>query len=79
MIGGPTRVTPGELARRRLRYGHGYQVNRDIAFAQAPARVCAIPAAGGMWPSLLPAELAREALRPQAATGPGGALRPASP
>ena len=63
----------------------GYRVNRDIAFAQAPARVCAIPAAGGlwttaadlvrfgaMWPSLLPAELAREALRPRAVTGPGG-------
>ena len=63
----------------------GYRVNRDIAFAQAPARACAIPAAGGlwttaadlvrfgaMWPSLLPAELAREALRPRAVTGPGG-------
>jgi CubicO group peptidase (beta-lactamase class C family) len=63
----------------------GYRVNRDIAFAQAPARACAIPAAGGLWttaadlvrfgalwPSLLPAELAREALRPRAVTGPGG-------
>ena len=63
----------------------GYRVNRDIAFAQAPARACAIPAASGlwttaadlvrfgaMWPSLLPAELAREALRPRAVTGPGG-------
>ncbi|HVI84990.1 MAG TPA: hypothetical protein VNA86_06730, partial [bacterium] len=27
---------------------------------------------GAMWPSLLPAELAREALRPRAVTGPGG-------
>jgi CubicO group peptidase (beta-lactamase class C family) len=63
----------------------GYRVNRDIAFAQAPARAGAIPAVGGlwttaadlvrfgaMWPSLLPAELAREALRPRAVTGPGG-------
>jgi CubicO group peptidase (beta-lactamase class C family) len=63
----------------------GYQVNRDIAFAQAPPTVCAIQADGGMWttaadlvrfgtrwPSLLPGDLAREALRPQATTGPGG-------
>jgi CubicO group peptidase (beta-lactamase class C family) len=63
----------------------GYQVNRDIAFAQAPPRACVIQAADGMWTtaadlvrfgarwsSLLPGELAREALRPQAATGPGG-------
>ena len=63
----------------------GYQVSRDMAFAPARAVVCAIPAAGGMWTtapdlvrfgvmwsSLLPAALAREALRPQAARGPGG-------
>jgi CubicO group peptidase (beta-lactamase class C family) len=63
----------------------GYQVNRDMAFAPAPAVTCAIPAAGGlwttaadllrfgaMWSSLLPEALAREALRPQAARGPGG-------
>jgi CubicO group peptidase (beta-lactamase class C family) len=63
----------------------GYQVSRDMAFAPAPAVVCAIPAAGGlwttaadlvrfgvMWSSLLPEALAREALRPQAARGPGG-------
>jgi CubicO group peptidase (beta-lactamase class C family) len=63
----------------------GYQVNRDIAFTQAPARVYAIQADGGMWTtaadlvrfgtgwsSLLPGDLAREALQPQAATGPGG-------
>lgn len=61
----------------------GYQVSRDAFAAVPPA--CAIPAAGGMWstatdlarfgarwPSLLPGELAREALRPRAATGPGG-------
>ena len=63
----------------------GYQVNRDIAFAQAPARACATPPADGMWttatdlarfgatwPSLLPEDLAREALRPRPGTGPGG-------
>ena len=63
----------------------GYQVSRDMAFVPAPAVVCAIPAAGGMWTtaadlvrfgvmwsSLLPEALAREALRPQAARGPGG-------
>ena len=63
----------------------GYQVSRDMAFAPAPAVVCAIPAAGGMWTtaadlvrfgimwsSLLPEALTREALRPQAARGPGG-------
>lgn len=63
----------------------GYRVSRDMAFVPAPAAVCAIPAAGGMWTtaadlvrfgvmwsSLLPAALAREALRPQAARGPGG-------
>ena len=63
----------------------GYQVSRDMTFAPAPAVVCAIPAAGGMWTTaadlvrfgamwstLLPEALAREALRPQAARGPGG-------
>jgi CubicO group peptidase (beta-lactamase class C family) len=63
----------------------GYQVNRDIAFTQAPPTVCAIQADSGMWTTaadlvrfgtrwsrLLPGDLAREALRPQAATGPGG-------
>jgi len=63
----------------------GYQVSHDMAFAPARAVVCAIPAAGGMWTtaadlvrfgvmwsSLLPGALAREALRPQAARGPGG-------
>jgi CubicO group peptidase (beta-lactamase class C family) len=63
----------------------GYQVNRDMAFTRAPATACAIAAAGGMWTtagdlvrfgtmwsSLLPEALAREALRPQAAKGPGG-------
>jgi CubicO group peptidase (beta-lactamase class C family) len=62
-----------------------YRVSRDMAFAPAPALVCAIPAAGGMWTtaadlvrfgatwsSLLPEALAREALRPQAGRGPGG-------
>jgi CubicO group peptidase (beta-lactamase class C family) len=63
----------------------GYQVNRDIAFTPAPPRVYAAQADGGMWTtaadlvqfgtrwsSLLPGNLAREALQPQAATGPGG-------
>lgn len=62
-----------------------YRVSRDMAFTPAPALVCAIPAAGGLWTtaadlvrfgatwsSLLPEALAREAVRPQAARGPGG-------
>jgi CubicO group peptidase (beta-lactamase class C family) len=62
----------------------GYQVRHDIAFTPVPM-ASAIPAADGMWttatdlarfgatwPSLLPEELAREALRPRRATGPGG-------
>lgn len=63
----------------------GYHVNRDTAFTQAPPTVYAIQADGGMWTtaadlvrfgtgwsSLVPGDLAREALRPRAATGPGG-------
>ena len=55
-------------------------------FEPAPAQICAIPAAGGLWAtgadlvrfglawaSLLPAELAREALRPHAARDSTGA------
>jgi CubicO group peptidase (beta-lactamase class C family) len=57
----------------------GYHLAGDGSFEIAPARICTVPAAGGMWTtaadlvrfalswaSLLPAGLAREALRPQA-------------
>ena len=59
----------------------GYTVTPDGALAGVPAVICVMPAVGGLWctaadlvrlgtgwPSLLPAELAREAVRPQ--TGP---------
>ena len=62
----------------------GYQVTDDIALAPV-SRSRAIPAANGMWttatdlarfgaqwPSLLPEELTREALRPRSVTGVGG-------
>ncbi len=66
----------------------GYGVTPEGRFAPAPARVCTVPAAGGLWAtaddlirfgcrwsSLLPRALAREALTPQTA-GPsvGGAM-----
>jgi len=57
----------------------GYELADDGSFAPVPARVCTVPSAGGLWStgpdlvrfgtgwaSLLPAELAREALRPHA-------------
>ena len=57
----------------------GYHLAGDGSFERAPARICTLPAAGGLWTtaadlvrfglswaSLLPAGLAREALRPQA-------------
>jgi CubicO group peptidase (beta-lactamase class C family) len=63
----------------------GYNLTPEGAFVPALARICTIPAAGGLWataadlvrlgtgwPSLLPAALAREALTPQTAPGPGG-------
>jgi CubicO group peptidase (beta-lactamase class C family) len=56
----------------------GYHLAGDGSFETAPARICTLPAAGGLWTtaadlvrfglswaSLLPAGLAREALRPQ--------------
>jgi CubicO group peptidase (beta-lactamase class C family) len=56
----------------------GYHLAGDGSFETAPARICTVPAAGGLWTtaadlvrfglswaSLLPAGLAREALRPQ--------------
>ena len=64
----------------------GYQLAGDGSFEPAAAQVCTIPAAGGLWAtgadlvrfglawaSLLPAELAREALRPHAARDSTGA------
>ena len=64
----------------------GYRLADDGSFGPAPAQVCTIPAAGGLWTtgadlvrfglgwaSLLPAALAREALRPQAARDSTGA------
>jgi len=63
----------------------GYQLTDDGRFEPAPARVCVIAAAGGLWTtaadvarfgvtwdSLLPAGLAAEALRPQAPPGNPG-------
>jgi CubicO group peptidase (beta-lactamase class C family) len=62
----------------------GYGVNGDGTLAPVPVGVCAMPAAGGLWStaadlarfaagwsSLLPDELVREALRPQARRGSG--------
>jgi hypothetical protein len=56
----------------------GYEVDPDGRFVQVPAKVCTLPAAGGLWAapgdvlrlatgwsSLLPPELSREALKPQ--------------
>ncbi len=64
----------------------GYQLADDGTFGPAGAQVCLIPAAGGLWctaadlvrfgdgwASLLPGELAREALRPHADRDPAGA------
>src|SRR6266540_6863851 len=63
----------------------GYNLTPEGAFVPVPARVCTIPAAGGLWApaadvvrlgagwsSLLPGTLAREALTPQVAPEPGG-------
>ena len=64
----------------------GYQLADDGTFEAVAAQVCTIPAAGGLWAtaadlarfgltwgSLLPAALAREALRPHADRDPSGA------
>jgi CubicO group peptidase (beta-lactamase class C family) len=64
----------------------GYRLAGDGLFEPAPARVCILPAAGGLWAtaadlvrfglswaSLLPAALAREALRPHATRDSTGA------
>jgi len=64
----------------------GYQLAGDGWFEPVDPRVCVIPAAGGLWSTaadlvrfgqgwagLLPGELAREALRPQADRDPDGA------
>jgi CubicO group peptidase (beta-lactamase class C family) len=64
----------------------GYQLAGDGSFEPAPAEICTMPAAGGLWAtgadlvrfglawaSLLPDELAREALRPHAARDSTGA------
>ena len=61
----------------------GYDVNPDGSLTPGAVTVCTTPAAGGLWTtaadlarfgagwsSLLPAGLAREALRPHARTGP---------
>jgi CubicO group peptidase (beta-lactamase class C family) len=63
----------------------GYDVTPEGTFVPAPARLCTVPAVGGLWAtaadlvrlgagwsSLLPAALAREALTPQTVPGPGG-------
>jgi CubicO group peptidase (beta-lactamase class C family) len=63
----------------------GYDLTPEGTFVAVPARLCTIPAVGGLWApaadlvrlgagwsSLLPAALAREALTPQTAPGPGG-------
>jgi CubicO group peptidase (beta-lactamase class C family) len=63
----------------------GYDLTPQGTFVPVPARVCTIPAVGGLWAtaadilrlgagwsSLLPAALAREALTPQTAPGPSG-------
>jgi CubicO group peptidase (beta-lactamase class C family) len=63
----------------------GYKLTPEGAFAPVPARICTVPAVGGLWAtaadivrlgagwsSLLPAALAREALRPQTSPGPAG-------
>jgi CubicO group peptidase (beta-lactamase class C family) len=62
----------------------GYDVTPEGAFVPAPARLCTVPAVGGLWAtaadlvrlgagwsSLLPAALAREALNPQTPPTPG--------
>lgn len=64
----------------------GYQLDGDGSFRPVDRQVCVIPAAGGLWStaadlvrfgqgwaSLLPGELAREALRPHADRDPDGA------
>ena len=64
----------------------GYRLAGDGSFETAPARICTVPAAGGLWTtaadlirfglswaSLLPPGLAREALRPQADRDSDGA------
>ena len=64
----------------------GYRLAGDGSFEPAPAKVCTLPAAGGLWTtaadlvrfglswaSLLPAALAGEALRPQVARDSTGA------
>lgn len=63
----------------------GYAVGADGAFASAPARICTVQALGGLWSapadlvrlgtgwaSLLPADLAREAVTRQAEAGSAG-------
>lgn len=60
----------------------GYRLDDDGRFQRATAQICVIPAMGGLWStvadlsrfgatwtSLLPADLAAEALRPQPASG----------
>jgi CubicO group peptidase (beta-lactamase class C family) len=64
----------------------GYRLAGDGSFEPAPATVCTLPAAGGLWTtaadlvrfglswaSLLPAALAGEALSPQVARDSAGA------
>ena len=64
----------------------GYQLAEDGSFEPVNPQVCVLPSAGGLWStaadlvrfgqgwaSLLPGELAREALRPQADRDPDGA------
>jgi CubicO group peptidase (beta-lactamase class C family) len=63
----------------------GYNLTPQGALESLPARIATMPSVGGLWAtpgdlvrlgtgwsSLLPAELAREALTPQTAPGPGG-------
>ncbi|GIH18535.1 serine hydrolase domain-containing protein [Rugosimonospora africana] len=65
----------------------GHSLTEDGVFVRAPGQVCTMPAAGGLWStaadlvrfgltwaSLLPGELAREALRPQVAQPSGASV-----
>lgn len=78
-----TELAGGEGNGDGLRPVTGYVLKDDGTFRAEARSVCTLPAAGGLWTtaadlvrfglgwaSLLPAPLAREALRPQASRGP---------